>query len=63
MGGGASEITELAVRSIIKKEFEDALENTIVPKLEETLRAMLGLVRSPLTQINKALFEKLASDE
>jgi hypothetical protein len=60
---GVSEITELTVRSIIKKEFEDALEHSILPKLEEILKGMLGQVKSPLTQINKALFEKLASDE
>lgn len=36
------EFNEQTVRAIIKKEFAEALQTMIVPKLEETLTTMLS---------------------
>ena len=36
-----AEINEKTVKTIIQKEFQDALETKIVPQIEEILRQML----------------------
>jgi hypothetical protein len=39
---GAAELNEALVRDIVKEQFNDALTNVIVPKLEEVLKNMLN---------------------
>ena len=59
----ADQFNEQAVKQIVVKEFREAMSAQIVPAIEQALRKMLADLEMPVSQINKALCEKLSVEE
>ena len=59
----ADQFNEQAVKQIVVKEFREAMSTQIVPAIEQALRKMLADLEMPVSQINKALCEKLSVEE
>lgn len=57
------QLGEQDVKQIVVKEFRDAMNAHIVPKIEQTLTKLVGNLQKPMQEINQALCEKLSVEE
>lgn len=57
-----SEVNEKAVKVMIAKEFQDAMEQKIIPKVEEVLKNMILQIKLQLTSLNNSLGESLTKE-